>query len=186
MVQSFVKRPRWKGQLSHRLATSIFWGYHKSTFLSAIKENKEAVVMVQEPIRRKIIEELQAGHLGLAMKLVEDHDLEIDDKVRDEAVKACVSSLKRHFHWIVPAFVQTFGIKEDVRLHNVAIRIIALSLRHGQPLIADLASRTFGIAFDENVKAIIEAAKSKMVNSLGQAEAVVIQGGNNEYKFKIE
>ncbi|MCK4599825.1 hypothetical protein KAU37_08425 [Candidatus Bipolaricaulota bacterium] len=142
--------------------------------------------MVQESIRLKIIAELQAGHLGLAMKLVEDHDLEIDDRVCNEAVTACVNSLKLHFHWIIPVFVQTFDIKGDPRLHEVATKIIALSLRHGQPLIADLAGRTFGIEFDENVKTVIESAKSNMVNSLGQAEAVVIQGGNSEYKFKIE
>ncbi|MFH1514389.1 MAG: hypothetical protein ABIG42_02905 [bacterium] len=142
--------------------------------------------MSQQTIRLEVIAELQAGRLGMAMKLVEDNTVEIDDELRNEAVKACMDSLKRHFHWIIPAFVQAFGIKDDPRLNQLAAKIIALALQHGQPLIADLAARTFGIQFDENIKRVIESAKVNMIRSIEQAQAVVIQPESGEYNFELE
>lgn len=128
---------------------------------------------------------MQAGHLGMAMKLVDEHDIEIDDEIRDEAAEACMRSLKRHFHWIIPAFVDTFGISKDGRLNQLAARIIALALQHGQPLIADLAGRTFEIEFDENIRAVIESAKANMARSIEQAGIVVMQGQSDKYNFEI-
>lgn len=142
--------------------------------------------MSQQAIRPEIIAELQAGHLGMAMKLVEDNAIEIDDELRNEAVKACMGSLRRHFHWIIPAFVQAFGIKDDPRLNQLAAKIIALALQHGQPLIAGLAAQTFGIELDENIKRVIESAKANMIRSIQQAGAIVIQDESGEYNFQLE
>lgn len=139
-----------------------------------------------QAIRLRVIEELRAGHLGMAMKLVEDNAIEIDGALHGEAVDACIGSLKRHFHWVIPIFVQTFGIKDDPRLNQLAAKIIILALQHGQPLIADLAARTFGIGLDENIKMIIESAKANMIRSVEQAEAIVIMGEGGEYNFELE
>ncbi|MDP2767004.1 MAG: hypothetical protein Q8O41_06095 [Candidatus Methanoperedens sp.] len=78
--------------------------------------------MSQRAVRAKIIAELEAGHLGIAMEIVKNNAVEIEDRLRNEAVKACMGSLKRHFHWIIPAFVQTFGIKYDADLNLLATK----------------------------------------------------------------
>lgn len=109
-----------------------------------------------------------------------------DDELYNEAVKACIGSLKRHFHWIIPAFIPTFGIKDDPRLNQLAVKIIALALQHGQPLIVDLAARAFGIQLDENIKRVIESAKANMIRSIEQAGSVVIQAESGEYNFELE
>ena len=141
--------------------------------------------MSQHATRSKVIAELQAGRIGMAMKLAEDNAVEIDDEIRNEAVKASMDSLKQHFHWIIPAFVQAFGIKDDPRFNQLAAKIIALALQNGQPLIADLAARTFGIKFDENIKTVIESAKANMIRSIQQAGAIVIQDESGEYNFEL-
>jgi hypothetical protein len=142
--------------------------------------------MIQQSIRSEVISELQMGHLGLAMKLTEDNALQIDDELCNEAVKACMASLKQHFHWIIPAFVKTFGINGNARLKLLAGKIIALSLQHGQPLIADLAAKVFDIGLDENIKRIIETAKAKIVQSIKQADVIYVQPDSFEYNFELK
>ena len=142
--------------------------------------------MSQQEIRSQIINELRTGRQGLAMKLEENNKLPLDEDIRKEAVQACIGSLRRHFHWIIPAFVATFDIKDDPDLNLLAGRIIALSLQHGQPLIAAVAAQTFGIELDENIKRAIEHAKAHMLRSFEGAGAIVISNDSGEYKFEIE
>ena len=142
--------------------------------------------MNQQEIRSQIINELRSGRLGVAMKLLEDNKLLLDEGIRKEAVQACIGSLKRHFHWIIPAFVAAFDIKDDSDLNLLAGKIIALSLQHGQPMIAALAAQTFGIELDDNIKRVIEDSKAQMLRSFERSGAIVMSNDSGEYKFEIE
>lgn len=142
--------------------------------------------MNQQTIRTKIISELRAGHLSMAMELLKDNKINIDKEIQEEAVKACVNSLKRHFHWIIPLFVKTFKIHNDSRLNELAGKIIALALQHGQPLIADVAARTFGIELGEDIEELIEEEKANLIGSLKQSDVVVMQNASGEYNFELK
>ena len=142
--------------------------------------------MTSDEARREVISELQIGHLGKAMNLVEQNQVQIDDEIRREAATACAESLREHFHWIVPLFVKTFGIAHDPDLNRLASKIIILSVRHGQPLIASLAARTFDIELDETAQALVEAAKQRMVTGIQQADVLAASDGSGEYNFTVE
>lgn len=141
--------------------------------------------MSQQEIRSQIINELRIGRLALAMTLLEDNQLPLDEDVRKEA-EACIGSLRRHFHWIIPVFVAAFNIRDDPDLNLMARRIIALSLQHGQPLIAELAARTFGIEFDDAIKRVICEAKTQILRAAEQAGVIVLSNDSGKYTFEIE
>jgi hypothetical protein len=134
--------------------------------------------------RKKIIEELQAGHLGAAMSLLGESGEQVDKEMREEAVAACVRSLQQHFHWIVPLYVEAFGIGDDVRLNQLAAKIVVLSLQHNQPLIAEMAARTFGIHLDDSISQMAAAARANLISSRDGIAS--IQGVSGEYKFKLD
>jgi hypothetical protein len=140
--------------------------------------------MSPKDMREKVLSELKAGHLGKAMNLLEESELPVDEQLREEAVSACIDSLKRHFHWIIPSFVSAFGIRDDSRLNQLAMKIILLALQHNQPLIADQAARTFGIRLDDAIQGVIESAKAETIRSVGGV--TFIQGPSGEYSFTLD
>jgi hypothetical protein len=134
--------------------------------------------------KAKIIEELQAGHLGAAMQKLQQTGQPADEEIREEAVAACIGSLKQHFHWIIPLYVEAFGISGDLRLNQLATKIVFLSLQHNQPLIAEMAARTFGIHLDDSISQMAAAARGQLVSSRDGITS--IQGASGEYNFKLE
>lgn len=138
--------------------------------------------------QKKVIQELQAGHLGNAMQLVEKGNIKINDQIREAAVIACYESLKRHYHWIIPSFVETFQIKNDPRLHQLAAKIIVLSLQHDQPLITNAVAQAFGIRLDASIMSRVDQASAQLFSTtnIGGKQVLSIQGMDGEYDFKID
>jgi len=138
-------------------------------------------------LKGQVVAELRAGHLGVAMKLVEENRIPIDQELRQEAVRACEGSLRRHFHWIIPAFIATFQIKDDDHLKALAGKIVHGAIAHGQPVLAGAVAQTFGIQLDQNAKATIQSAVGGVVKQIEQATgAIVIQDDGGEYAFDLD
>lgn len=143
--------------------------------------------MTQSAIRDQIIAELRAGHLGSAMKLLQDHKIGVDAELREEAISACEGSLRRHFHWIIPMFVGAFHINEEPRLKTLASRIIQSALAHGQPLLAGAVAQTFAIELRGEEKSRVDSPIAATVRSIEQATgAIVIQDEVGEYAFDLD
>jgi hypothetical protein len=138
--------------------------------------------------RQQILLELKAGHLGMAMQIAEEGQFPIegDTEIRKAAVLAAEGSLKRNFHWILPAFIAAFKIEDSLELQQVAYKVAALALGHQQFLLAGLLAQTFNLNFDRNILARIEQAKNSLIASIQNSEAVVIDSSASEYSFNVE
>ena len=146
----------------------------------------ECARIKRETMRSNLIAELRAGHLGLAIKLVEDDASALDHEIRDEAVRACADSLRRHFHWIIPAFVDTFGIRDAPALKEFASKIAGLTLRHGQPLIAGAVARASRVPLDQAADDDIRAASATLATSAERADAILVVAGAGDYNFQVD
>jgi len=138
----------------------------------------------QRVIRSVVIDELRAGRLPAALQLVEDHALPIDHTLRHEAAQACLASLRRHMHWVIPAFVRTFGLRQDPVLVAFARQLIHSAVRCGRPYVASAASQAFGLPLDPETQAAITAAR-EAGRAAPDGRVVLLHDEGTDYGFDL-
>jgi hypothetical protein len=138
-------------------------------------------------LKNQCLEKLKLGLLGLAIKLVEDNNLSVDQDLREAAVEACIVSLKRHFHWIIPIFVSVFEIAEESEMNQFAAKLLCKALETNDYSLAVMVGRTFNIKLSPSIEKLaaemVLAVIDKQAEQLG---AIVMDNGPYEYHFNFE
>lgn len=136
-------------------------------------------------LKNQCLEELRAGHLGMAMKIVEDNHLSIDQEIKDVAVEACIESLKRHFHWIIPLFVTVFDIAEEPEMNCFAGKLLVKALRAGDYPLAVMIGNTFNIKLDPNIERLAKEIVLANINKQAEQLGVIVMT-NDPYKYNFD
>lgn len=126
--------------------------------------------------REELLQWLARGAISKAQEVFEQSAISLDDELREAAVHAALRSFRRHFHWVLPSFIECFGLQSEPRLQALAREHVRIALDNGDPLTAKSVADTFHLPLPVGAEEDVETAKRRIIDQLKNATTIVFDG----------